>query len=109
MLRTYLISIGDDRMLGLCAGEHPAAAVDSYYAGLDAYCEPSDEITEAFSVATLEIPDASIDAVEALLDQDEAGDTLPEIEELVMAALPSRSQVVDMVIDLGRRSTSLRG
>ena len=98
MPRSYLISIGDDRMLALCAGEHPAEAVDSYNAGLDAYCEPSNELSEAFSVATLEVPTASVGVVEALLDEDEAGDTLPEIEDLVMAAHPSRWQIVDLVI-----------
>ncbi|WP_156361549.1 hypothetical protein [Sphingomonas sp. Leaf67] len=105
---TYLISIGDDRMLGLCTGDDPAHAIGAYYAGLDAYCEPSDELTETFSVATLEVPAASVAAVEALLDEDEAGDTLPEIEEVVMAAHPSQWQVVDVVIEGGRRSASLR-
>lgn len=61
MPQIYLISIGDDRMLGLRANE------------------------------------------------DEAGDTLPEIEQIIMAAHPSRWQVVNVVIAGGRRSTSLRG
>lgn len=52
---TYLISIGDDRMLGLCTGEDPADAIDAYYAGLDADCEPFDELTETFSVAKVEV------------------------------------------------------
>lgn len=68
MPRTYLISVGDDRMLGLCAGENPAEAVHSYDAGLGAFCEPSDELSETFSVATLDMPAASVSAVEVLLD-----------------------------------------
>ncbi len=112
MSSTYLVSIGEDEMLGIGTGADPAAAVYYYYyyyATLDSYCSPSDEITERFSVSTLKLPDDAAGEVDALIERHGA-DALPDIEHLVVAAgLPAEWQVVDVVIEAGGRTVVLRG
>ena len=105
----YLISINDGQMLGLGCGLEPAAAVDGYYDGLDMYCSPSDEISERFSVSTLQLPDNAVEAADDLIDEHGEG-ALPMIKELVVASGAAVSwQIVDVVMEGGGRTTKLRG
>jgi hypothetical protein len=109
MTSTYLISIGDDEMLGLGKGADPAAAVDDYYDTLDMYCAPSAEISERFSVSTLRLPDGADGVIDGLIDEYGA-DALPQIENIVMSGgLPAAWQVVDVVMEGGGRTAVLRG
>lgn len=65
----YLISINDGQMLGRGNGPDPAAAVDQYYDDLDMYCSPSDEISERFSVSTLQLPENAVETADDLIDE----------------------------------------
>lgn len=103
----YVISVGQDEMIGFACGDGPAAAVESYYASLDVFSDPSTELTENFSVSVLRVPDAIAEQVEEIVDQ--GGDDLSSrIDDLVAGYEEHLWQVVNASYKNGDFSAHLR-
>ncbi len=99
-MATYRISLRHGEMLALADGGNAVEAVEQYYAEIDAYCPPSDDLSEEARVSALHVPDEQVEQLgELLAESDE--DTPAEVDAVIAAHGTVRWTTLDVALAKG--------
>lgn len=99
-MQTYLISLGQGEMLALSDGKDAADAVARYYDDIDAYCPPSDELSEEATVSALPVTDDLAAELGELLAECDEG-TPEDVDALLATRGPVRWITLDVALSKG--------